>query len=209
MKNSRARHPLKKTFKNLYQFKVTLEDVFPPIWRQILVPEAYSFWDLHVAIQDAMGWMDCHLHNFETRNPVTGASELIGIPPDEPEGVMNELPGWNFYIKDYFTKDNRIMVYSYDYGDGWEHRVEFEGILLKKPDVRYPICIAGERSCPPEDCGGPYGYNRLLKILKDCKHPGYKTMKDWIREDFNSEEFDPKKVLFDNPKDRWDNTFPS
>lgn len=199
---------MKKTFKNLYQFKVTLENISPAIWRQILVPESYSFWDLHTAIQDAMGWLDCHLHNFETTNPVTGAKELIGIPPDETfEDGINELPGWNLYIKDYFSKNNPSMVYTYDYGDGWEHQIEFEGILFKKPDVKYPICIAGERSCPPENCGGPYGYDSLLKILKNRKHPEYKSMKEWIGKDFKSEEFDPKKVLFDNPNDRWNYAF--
>lgn len=73
---------MKKTYKQIYQFKITLKHIKPPVWRRIQVPENYSFWDLHVAIQDAMGWTDSHLHAFAIKNPATGLDEQIGSPGD-------------------------------------------------------------------------------------------------------------------------------
>lgn len=86
------------------------------------------------------------------------------------------------------------MKYLYDFGDGWEHSIELEQILFKVEKRKYPICIAGERSCPPEDCGGVYGYEDLLEILKNPDHEEYKQMKTWAGRQFNPEKFDPKKV---------------
>lgn len=82
-----------KKFSNVYQFKITLENIKPLIWRRIQVPENYSFWDLHVAIQDAMGWLDCHLHQFYVNNPNTGEPMLIGIPDDEYSDDIPTLAG--------------------------------------------------------------------------------------------------------------------
>ena len=70
-------------FKKVYQFKITLKGIKPPIWRRIQVPENYTFWDLHVAIQDSMGWEDYHLHEFEILDPSKGLKVNIGIPPGE------------------------------------------------------------------------------------------------------------------------------
>ena len=72
-----------KGFRTVYQFKITLRGIRPPIWRRIQVPDNYTFWDLHVAIQDAMGWFDAHLHAFEVANPITGFAEEIGIPDED------------------------------------------------------------------------------------------------------------------------------
>ncbi len=81
-------------YKNIYQFKITLQDISPAIWRRIQVPENYTFWDLHVAIQDSMGWTDSHLHAFRIKNPDTGEIEEIGIPDDEGyEDMMTWLGG--------------------------------------------------------------------------------------------------------------------
>ena len=84
---------MKKKFDKVFQFKITLKGIRPPIWRRIQIPETYTFWDLHVAIQDAMGWFDSHLHRFEILNPSTGMEEEIGIPDEEFEWDTVTLPG--------------------------------------------------------------------------------------------------------------------
>jgi len=93
---------MRKKFDRVSQFKITLKRVKPPIWRRIHVPETYTFWDLHVAIQDVMGWLDCHLHHFEILNPSTSMQEEIGIPDEDMEWDRSILPGWKQKISDFF-----------------------------------------------------------------------------------------------------------
>jgi len=112
---------MKKNFKNIYQFKITLKGIKPPIWRRIQVPETYTFWDLHVAIQDSMGWSDYHLHQFEILDPSIGKKVLIGIPDDENDWLIKTLPDWKQKISRYFSMENSKANYEYDFGDGWEH----------------------------------------------------------------------------------------
>lgn len=159
----------KITFHHVYQFKISLNSISPLVWRGIQVPETYTFWDLHVVIQDSMGWSDYHLHQFETENPRTGVKEIIGIPEkiygEAPYDVPTH-PGWKLFIQDYFSEECHSMPYLYDFGDSWHHLIEYECILFKRKKQKYPVCLAGERSCPPEDCGGSFGYEDLLGILK-------------------------------------------
>src|SRR3989338_6598283 len=185
----------------VYQFKISLENVKPLIWRRIQVPETYTFWDLHVAIQDSMGWLDYHLHQFDLINPQIRRKEEIGIPDED--GELEILPGWEIPISSYFSLENKKADYLYDFGDGWEHMIVIEKILPQEQGSRYPVCIAGERACPPEDCGGTWGYENLLEIIKDKKHEEYKRMMEWLGGKFNPEEFLPENVVFDNPQDRW------
>lgn len=186
---------------HVYQFKISLENIKPLIWRRIQVPETYTFWDLHVAIQDSMGWLDYHLHQFDLINPQIRRKEGIGIPDED--GELDILPGWEFPISSYFSLENKKADYLYDFGDGWEHMIVLEKILPQEQGSRYPICIAGERACPPEDCGGTWGYENLLEIIKDKKHEEYKRMMQWLGGKFNPEEFLPENVVFDDPKERW------
>ena len=187
----------------VYQFKIILEDVKPSVWRRILVPEEYSFWDLHVAIQDAMGWTDSHLHQFSTISIRPVEVKYIGIP-DKNWG-RELFTGWEEKIKDWFSLERRTkMNYEYDFGDGWTHKVELEKIMPAKEGEKYPKCIGGKRACPPEDCGGSWGYEDLLKIIKDPKHDQHEEMMEWIGGEFNPEDFDPEEVEFDNPKERLD-----
>ena len=148
---------------DVYQFKISLVGIEPPIWRRIHVPSDYSFWDLHVAIQDAMGWLDYHLHVFQIVNPDTKKLEEIGIPDED--GELDILPGWEFWIADYFSSEGVRAEYEYDFGDSWEHEVVLEKILDQEIDS--PVCLAGERHCPPEDCGGIGGYEDFLDVIFD------------------------------------------
>jgi len=191
-----------KKMKKVFQFKITLKDIKPPIWRRIQVPESYTFWDLHVAIQDAMGWTDSHLHHFEMRNPLTGMKEEIGIPDEEDMMDIKIRAGWERNIADYFTNDNNRAHYIYDYGDNWEHAIKLDKILDREEGIHYPICIGGARACPPEDCGGVGGYEDFLKAIMDPNHEEYDEMLEWAGGDFDPEYFNPDDVVFDNPKKR-------
>ena len=192
----------------LYQFKITLKDIEPAIWRRIQVPSKYSFWDLHVAIQDAMGWFDCHLHTFRLKKPRGRKILEIGIPLDSDFDDIVILPGWDEDLADYFPEPGKIIEYEYDFGDGWQHEILFEGILLKEKNVKYPVCLAGERACPPEDCGSVPGYYRLLEILRNPQHEEYEDMIEWLSGwygKYDPERFEAEMVKFDNPSTRLKN----
>lgn len=190
-------------YEHVYQFKVWLDDIKPMIWRRILVPENYSFWDLHVAIQDAMGWLDCHLHEFSLLNPVTGQNERIGIPDEEWNfnDAPKVMPGWELLICDYFSSANHLADYTYDFGDNWKHKICLEKILSCEPKVKYPQCTDGARACPPEDCGGIPGYERLLEIMENPDDEEYDEMVEWLDGVYNPEKFNAK-IRFSNPKRR-------
>ncbi len=191
-------------FKSVYQFKITLKNVKSPVWRRIQVPDNYSFYDLHVAIQDAMGWSDYHLHEFRVIDPKYGEEIAIGIPDDEGFSDQEIAPGWKKLIRKYFSeKYCNTCSYLYDFGDGWEHKIKLEKILPVMPEFSYPLCIDGKRACPPEDCGGFSGYSRFLQIICDPNHEDHQSMLDWIGGEFDPEEFNPQEVVFDNPKERW------
>ena len=188
----------------VYQFKISLNRSKPLIWRRILVPSSYSFWDLHVAIQDSMGWADYHLHIFEINNPITNKKIEIGIPSEDDEAFDRIiLADHKEKILKYFNVDNNTARYEYDFGDSWIHTIKLEKIIPAGIDEKYPKCISGKMACPPEDCGGIYGYNRLLSVLKNPKHEEYEEMIEWLGGEFNPERFEPNSVVFDDPKERF------
>ena len=192
---------MSKVLKNVYQFKIELKDIKPKIWRTIQVPETYTFWDLHVAIQDAMGWLDYHLHEFEIVDPSFGEKVSIGIPDDVFEDDI-VLPGWKCRISKYFSPENANANYTYDFGDSWEHKIKLEKILPRDNNLSYPRCIDGKRVCPPEDCGGCWGYEDILKILKNPHDEQYEETIEWLGGAYDPEYFNLDEVLFDNPAAR-------
>ena len=134
-------------FDNILQFKIVLKGISPPIWRRIQVPCTYTFWDLHVAIQDSMGWLDYHLHMFQVRDRSTGKRILIGIPDDDGfPGAPEVLPGWTIPVARYVTLADRSLAYEYDFGDDWQHSVILEEIASRDADTQYPVCIGGRRA---------------------------------------------------------------
>jgi hypothetical protein len=191
----------------VYQFKISLDGIKPTIWRRIQVPGNYSFWDLHVAIQDAMGWEDYHLHEFQIRKPGTQELMRIGIPDDDFDWSRETLPDSEIKISEYFTNENRIARYEYDFGDGWIHKIIFKKALEKESGQKYPKCIAGKRACPPEDVGGIGGYYSFLEIIGDPNHLEHERMLEWVGEEYDPEEFEPGEVKFWDPRRRWDIAF--
>lgn len=192
----------------VYQFKISLKDITPIVWRRIQVPIVYNFWDLHVAIQDSMGWLDYHLHQFSIKRPHAHKTVEIGIPDDE--GFNNDieiLPGWDIDISSYFTDLGVSAFYLYDFGDGWEHDILLEGIIIKEKGVKYPRCVGGENKCPPEDCGGVPGYFNFLEAALNPSHKEHKQMIEWYGKRFDPNEFNPQEVRFDNPRKRWKKAF--
>lgn len=187
----------------------------PLIWRRIEVPANYNFWDFHVAIQDAMGWLDSHLHLFSLEGGGKVPS-MVGIPDDGFE-EMAIAAGWDYSISDYFQKVGDKSVYVYDFGDNWRHKIILEKINEQDIDVKYPRCLNGKRSCPPEDCGGHFGYYDLLKTLKlPPQSKEYKEIVDWLKgfsklsegdSPYKPEYFNPNEVHFDNPKERFEIAF--
>lgn len=183
---------MKRKFEQVYQFKVALKYIRPPIWRRIQVPATSTFWDLHVAIQDAMGWEDYHLHEFTMPDPKTGEEACIGLldPNWRPEVLSNRRQK----VADWFSLENQRAGYIYDFGDGWQHTVELEKILPREPGLKYPRCIGGRRACPPEDCGGIGGYAEIVAGESEFQE-------DFA--DYDPERFDPDEVVFDDPDRRW------
>jgi hypothetical protein len=191
------------------QFRITLQMDEPQVWRVIQVPGEFSFWELHIAIQDAMGWLGYHLHEFRHEQRPSGHSMRFGIPLDDDE-IMNPnlLPCWNVNIGDHFRRPGDEMYYVYDFGDNWVHEVLLEGVLLWQKGLKLPRCIDGRRAAPPEDCGGPSGYADLLEVLSDPAAEGHEEVMTWLRDQqkgagsFDPEIFDITKVKFSNPAKR-------
>ncbi|MEK7375837.1 MAG: plasmid pRiA4b ORF-3 family protein, partial [Candidatus Margulisiibacteriota bacterium] len=106
-------------------------------------------------------------------------------------------------IKDYFKKEKDKVMYVYDYGDGWQHEVLLEKILIKNGKVKYPICADGQLACPPEDCGSIPGYYECIEAVKNKDNS--EGLIDWIG-DWRLDDFDPKKIVFTEPKKRFKNS---
>ncbi len=189
--------------RSVLRFRIELLGIDPPIWRRIEVPETYSFWDLHVAIQDAMGWLDSHLHVFR----VLGSALVFGIPFDDGDDSPDTKPGWEYKVRDFFDPVRCLASYEYDFGDSWIHEVRFEGWKMADKSVTYPRCLACARKCPPEDCGGVHGYGEFLQAITDPNHPEHDSMLEWCGGSFDPEAFDPATVRFDNPRKRWRKAF--
>jgi hypothetical protein len=155
------------------QLKVTLLGFRPAIWRRVVVPGDYSFFDLHIAIQSAMGWRDGHLHAFRFPT-IAGRQVEIGIPVV----VLFEerspfLKGWEVPITKFLDRPGARATYEYDFGDGWVHDVVLEEIGAPLPGATYPMCLAGARACPPENCGGIPGYRNLLRRTKGVMNDSF------------------------------------
>lgn len=198
-KSFRYRYP----FGLVYQFEIELNCIEPRIWRRIQVPDTYTFWHLHCAITDCLGWLDYHLHEFRFKGPRSGKLIHIGIPDDEGFADFKILPGWGKMIALYFKKPGAACQYEYDFGDGWEHTITLEAILPKEKGVVYPRCIAGERACPPEDCGGTFGYERFLKAIKYMNAKDHDEQLAWVGDWFDPDWFDIGLIRFDDPEKRW------
>lgn len=176
----------KGSFRQIYQLKVNLVGSRPPIWRRVLVPGDIALSDLHFVIQKVMGWWNSHLHQFSV------GGEEYSDPEFEIEDVKNEK---RVRLRDVVSEPKDSLLYEYDFGDGWEHKITIEKIMTPdKVTTKLPLCVNGARACPPEDCGGMWGYQSFLAAIADPKHEEHKAMLEWIGEPFDPEWFDVEEV---------------
>lgn len=175
------------TAQRLFQFRISLRGITPRIWRRIQAKDC-TLDKLHEHIQTAMGWTNSHLHRFTIKGVIYGDPELLY------EGWEGETPP----VDSLRTKVSAIIPedgdrfrfdYEYDFGDRWKHNILFEGCLRAEKGVRYPVCVEGERACPPEDVGGTYGYEEYLKAMADPENEEHESFMEW-RGPYCPEHFD-------------------
>ncbi|HCU95475.1 MAG TPA: hypothetical protein DHU96_23290 [Actinobacteria bacterium] len=171
----------------VYQLKISLCGVSkPPVWRRVVVPADITLEDLHTVILGAMGWHGGHLHVFSTGWEEYGS-------PDPELGHTDETA---VRLRQLLPEPGGKLRYTYDFGDDWEHDILLEKVLLQTPTSTYPSCLAGKGACPPEDCGGVWGYADLKEILADPGHDQHQEMLDWLCLD-SGEAFDPSAFSVD------------
>jgi hypothetical protein len=164
-----------------YQIHISLEDINPKIWRRLLVLPSTSLKTLHKIIQIAIGWNNYHLHQFIYED------ERYGEPWDEdPDGTIDYK---HLKLHDFLLFPRETMVYEYDFGDGWKHRITLEDVLFNQERLQSPRCVDGARHCPPEDCGGVAGYAELKRIVKNPRHKDYQETMMWLGGHFDPDSF--------------------
>jgi hypothetical protein len=178
--------------KEILQLYVSLEYSKPSIWRQIQLRKETTFFELHHILQITMGWTNSHLHEFNCDGYRIG--EIIEEFNMEGFGSDEVTDSKTVSIKDIIQKIDQPFRYTYDFGDSWDHILHIEKSLPADPKIKYPICVGGGLSCPPEDCGGIHSYYNYLDILKDKKHVEYKELRTWIGRNFDSNKFDNETV---------------
>lgn len=166
----------------VHQLKITLLGVEPAVWRRLQVTSSLTLERLHTVIQKVLGWQNAHLYEFEVRGRRYGVPE-----PEEPEYEVE--PVWKITLREAAPAEGTSFRYVYDLGDGWTHEILAERIENPDKPLGHPVCIAGERRCPPEDCGGPGGYEALLAAIRDPDHPEHDDVVRWVGAGFEPEFF--------------------
>lgn len=166
-----------------YQLKVTLKGTRPPVWRRLVVPGNLNLARLHDVLQDAMGWEKCHLHQFEVGDAEFGPSDL-----DDPLGLGPSVEPEKRYTLERLVGEKDRFTYLYDFGDSWTHEIRVEKVFEAAPGGA-PRCIAGARACPPEDCGGVWGYADIVEALAHDTHERHDEVREWFA-DWSPDVFD-------------------
>ena len=175
---------MKNKMLSAYQFKITLLDVDPPIWRRIQVDNFITLSRFSAILLAVMGWNNSHLHDIQI------GGKKYGMPAGEldeySKGLIDEKKK---KLRDFSEDDLKKFTFTYDFGDGWEHEIELEKVLKFSYKTSSPKCIDGARNCPPDDCGGTHGYEKFLEAIRDSKHPEHDDMRRWIGGKFDPEKF--------------------
>lgn len=167
----------------ILQAKVTLRGVEPPIWRRVVVPSNMPLHEFAWALIRAMGWNGSHLHMYDVAGTKYGS-----ISPDWES--LGELDEESFRIDDVLPAVGSELRFDYDFGDGWEHDVVVEAIEPVDPAATYPSCVDGARACPPDDVGGPHGYQEMLDVLADPRLEDPNQVRAWARDGWAADRFD-------------------
>jgi hypothetical protein len=163
----------------VHQLKVTMSDIEPVVWRRVHVYSETPLSGLHAVIQVAMGWDDAHLYQFGARWEEYG---------------HNGHPASAYTVAQLMPAVGDGAGYVYDFGDQWVHHIVVEKIHRPAPNIHYPRCSAGARACPPEDCGGPLGYERTLRAIRSRSGPRYRELREWGLHRYDPAKFDREKV---------------
>ena len=174
------------TTSQILQCHVWLLDSEPPIWRSFEVSDQITLDALHGVLQQVMGWKFSHLYDFK----IGGERYASPLPAPLDATLDSTVP----LLASLKLKKDTNFTYTYDFGDGWRHQITVADILPWRDNVQLPRCLEGDRACPPEDCGGVWGYEGLLERLADPEDPDYEELLDWIGVDFDSERFDVNAV---------------
>jgi len=201
----------------VHELTITLKHSKPPIWRRIAVPSDMLLSDLHWVIQIAMGWTNSHLHQFIVRSnkPRPKIEDIRSMSLEKRWDKLTDFMQRDRFISDpqfelEDAEDERKVklcelapmvkskfIYEYDFGDGWEHVIKTVKIGPPMENIDYPVCLKGKFACPPEDCGGIWGYYEMLEILEDPKNERYEEFLDWLDGDFDPEHFDIEQINSD------------
>ncbi len=181
--------------KRVFTLKVTLADTQPPVWRRLMIPSDITLLRLHNVIQVAMGWSNSHLHYFADKHGKF-------YTPARPAGAVSD--GARTQLSAIFRTRGDWVRYVYDCGVAWEHTVELEVVGDTGSRCRRAECVAGQRRCPPEDCGGPGSFAQLLEALAVKKRltgsrPGIigrpqSFFQGWLEGPFKPEAFNRSRV---------------
>ena len=175
-----AERPRRRSVKTAVQLRISLMEHTPTIWRRLLVPGEITLSKLHMVFQAAMGWEDYHLHYFEI-----GGQRYGTLDEDfETEDIVDEAVTFVDVIKAPMR-----FSYEYDFGDSWRHEVVVESIDLVPLMLKFAICLDGQRSCPPEDCGGTGGYEEFLEAIANPDHEEHDDYVGWLGLPFDPERF--------------------
>jgi hypothetical protein len=181
---------------SLYQLKLVLLGISPPIWRRVQAPSTMPLSNVHDVLQAAMGWTNSHLHQFHKNG------KYWGIPGDDEYADIKVIDERKVPVEKVLRFAGDTMRYLYDFGDDWLHEVVLEKILPSDVPTR-PVCVAGERACPPEDVGGVHGYQEFLEVIFDPTHEEYDHYIKWAGKDFAPEKFDADAVNAKLGRMRW------
>ncbi len=167
------------------RIKATLRGIEPPIWRRIQVPANLTLRRLHFVLQRVMGWKDTHPHRFRV------GDTIFGMPSADSWKLRDSR--W-VTLQDLLSSGTKAFTYEYDFDDGWEHQLKIEGMADGDPGNQLPVCLAGERACPPESSGGPAGYRTIQAAMKDPAHEEHQHVMRWLPPGFDPELFDLEEV---------------
>lgn len=170
----------------IYQIKATLKGSRPPVWRRFQVPADITLRRLHLVLQTVMGWTGYHLHMFIIDGLEYGEPDEDDFAPLEDESRAR--------LGRVVQCEKTRFAYTYDFGDGWDHSLLVEKIIPLQEGAIYPICLAGARACPPEDCGGIDGYAELLQALQNPNHERHSELRHWLGDSFDTGAFDLPEV---------------
>ena len=171
------------------RLKITLDNVEPAVVRRVEVPVDISLDRLHLIVQAAMGWTNSHLYELS-------AGGVSWSTPDHDADWTGDFLDARKARLGHVLEDigGKKLVYLYDFGDGWEHTIKVERLADPAPGALYPRLIEASGRCPPEDCGGPWGYAELLEAIKDPGHERHAELTEWIGDDFDPKAEDAERL---------------